>query len=254
MLLAIDIGNTETALGLFDRDEPAGDWRIATVAERTPDELAVQLSALLRFAGFGLDRVSGVSMASVVPAAGAATSKMVEVHMDAPLLNVGPGVECGLTIDYEHPESVGADRVANAVAGYKEEGGPLVVVDFGTATTFDVISAEGVYQGGVIAPGLVTGADALVRAAAGLREVSLEAPERYIGHNTAQSLRSGFIFGTAAMVDGIVAGIRRELGVVCPVIGTGGLADLVSLHCRTIDKIEPHLTLYGLKLIWDLNR
>lgn len=254
MLLTVDIGNTETVMGLFDQEELVGDWRTATGTSRTPDELAVQLTGLLASTGHSVEQVDGLCLASVVPSVGAATVKMIETHLDAVLLNVESDTESGLTVDYEHPESVGADRIANAAAGFKQEGGAVIIVDFGTATTFDVVSGEGVYMGGVIAPGVTTATDALIREAAGLRGIELKAPSRFIGHNTAESLRSGIIFGTAAMVDGIVGGIRRELGFVCPVIGTGGLVDLVGLYCRVIDRIEPLLTLQGLKLIWDINR
>ncbi len=253
MLLAIDIGNTQTAIGLFDGEDLVGDWRTTTIADRTADELAVEFTSLFALTGRGLGDVTQVALASVVPAAGDLFLKMVDRYMKAETLVVGPEIESGLTIEFHHPENVGADRIANAVAGFHLEGGPLVVVDFGTATTFDVVSAEGAYLGGVIAPGVMTGADALVRTAAGLHGVSLEAPERYIGRDTEASLRIGIIFGTAAMVDGIIAGIRREIGVACPVIGTGGLVDLVGLYCRTIDRLEPRLTLYGLKRLWDLN-
>ena len=253
MLLAIDIGNTQTAIGLFDGEDLVGDWRTKTIAERTADELAVELTGLFALTGRGLRDVTQVVLASVVPTAGDALLKMVVRYMKAEALVVGPEIESGLTIEYHYPENVGADRVANAVAGFHLEGGPLVIVDFGTATTFDVVSDKGAYLGGAIAPGVMTGADALVRTAVGLHGVSLEAPKRYIGRDTEASLRSGIIFGTAAMVDGIIAGIKREVGTVCPVIGTGGLLDLVGLHCRTIDRLEPRLTLYGLKRLWDLN-
>lgn len=253
MLLTLDIGNTQTAGGLFDGDELVGDWRTDTAAKRTPDELAVLWSRLLELRGRRLEDITGVCLASVVPMAGTAMGKMIGRHTGARLLAVEPGIETGLTITYEHPENVGADRIANAAAGSELIDGAFIVVDFGTATTFDVVSAEGAYMGGVIAPGIITGADALVLAAAGLGGVSLETPDCYIGRNTAASLRSGIIFGTAAMVDGVIAGIRRELGFVCPVIGTGGLVDMVGQFCRTIDTIEPLLTLQGLKRIWKLN-
>ncbi len=253
MLLTVDIGNTQTAIGLFDGEDLVGDWRTTTITDRTDDELAVELTGLFALVGRGLGDVTQVALASVVPAVGDSCLKMVDRYLKAKTLVVGPEIESGLTIEYDHPENVGADRIANAVAGFHMEGGPLVIVDFGTATTFDVVSAEGAYLGGTIAPGVITGADALVRAAAGLHGVSLEAPKNYIGRDTEGSLRSGIIFGTAAMVDGMIAGIRREIGVACPVIGTGGLVDLVGLHCRTIDRLEPKLTLYGLKRLWDLN-
>ncbi len=253
MLLTVDVGNTQTAVGLFDGDELMGDWRMTTIVERTADELAVEFVAFLGFIDRALSEVTEFCLASVVPAAGDALSKMIKDYTEAEQLSVGPDVDCGLKIEYQRPETVGADRLANAAEGFALTGGPLTIVDFGTATTFDVISSDGAYLGGVIAPGVITGADALVRQAAGLQGVSLETPKRYIGRDTAAALRAGIILGTAVMVDGIVGGIRRELGTVCAVIGTGGLIDLVGLECRTIDRLEPKLTLYGLKRIWNLN-
>lgn len=255
MLLAVDIGNTQTAVGLFEGEQLIGAWRAATISHRTADELTAHISGLLRLGGTGPEDIDRVCLASVVPPAGVAAVRMVEKYMDADLLVVGPELKTDLSIGCDHPETVGADRLANAVAGFAAMGAPMIVVDFGTATTFDVVSSEAAYIGGAIAPGLETGAEALFRRAAGLSGVPLEAPKKFIGRTTGDGLKTGIIFGAAAMVDGIVAGIRSELGREnCPVIGTGGLVDLVGPFCRTIDAVEPHLTLFGLKRIWELNR
>jgi len=254
MLLSIDIGNTQTAYGLFFKGDPDGSWRTATRPEQTADELAVQMEGLLAFAGHRLSEVTGVCLASVVPAATAATAQMCSSYMGVAPLIVGSDTKTGLTIEYDPPGAVGADRIANAVGGFSVERRALIIVDFGTATTFDVISAAGAYLGGAIAPGVLTGAKALFRSAARLSGVALEAPENLVGTNTGDSLKSGLIYGTAAMVDGVVAGIKAEQKTEFLVIATGGLVDAVAPHCKSIDKVEPLLTLMGLKKIWDLNR
>lgn len=253
MLLTIDIGNTQTAYGLFFKGDPDGSWRTATRPEQTADELAVQVTGLLSFAGHRLSEVTGVCLASVVPAATSATVRMASAYIGVAPLIVGSETETGLTIEYDPPGAVGADRIANAVGGFSSDGRALIVVDFGTATTFDIISATGVYLGGVIAPGILTGAQALFRSAARLSGVALEAPETLVGMNTKDSLKSGLIYGAAAMVDGIVAGIKAEQKTDFLVIATGGLVEAVAPYCKSIDKVEPLLTLMGLKKIWDMN-
>lgn len=254
MLLAIDIGNTQTAYGLFFKGNPDGSWRTATRPERTADDLAVQVEGLLSFAGHRLNEVTGVCLASVVPAAKSATVQMCAEHMGVVPLVVGSDTKTGLTIEYDPPNAVGADRIANAVGGFSAEGRALIIVDFGTATTFDVISEAGVYLGGAIAPGILTGAQALFKSAAKLSGVALETPKGLVGTNSEDSLKSGLIYGTAVMVDGMVAGIKAERKTEFLVIATGGLVDIVAPHCRSIDKVEPLLTLTGLKKIWELNR
>lgn len=254
MLLAIDIGNTQTACGLFAKNELCGSWRVATRAEQTADELAVQIEGLLSLAGRRSSEVSGACLASVVPAATSAAVRMCERYMGVLPLVVGESdIETSLTVEYDPPTAVGADRIANAVGGYLIEKTALIIVDFGTATTLDVISAKGVYLGGVIAPGILTGAQALFQSAARLSGVALDAPNLLVGKNTEDSLKSGLVFGAASMVDGLVKGIKAEQKIEFTVIATGGLVDIVAPYSKTIDKVEPLLTLHGLKHIWTLN-
>ncbi len=252
--MVIDIGNSQTAYGLFFKGDPDGSWRVATKPERTADELAVQAEGLLALAGHRLSEVTAVCLASVVPAATTATTKMCRDYIGVAPLVVDGGTRTGLTIKYEPASAVGADRLANAAGGREILDGPLIIVDFGTATTFDVLSSEGDYLGGVIAPGLLTGARGLIEAAARLSGVAIEAPHNIVGTNTEDSLRSGLVYGAAAMVDGMVEAIKKEKATNFKVIATGGLVDAVAPHCQTIDKVEPLLTLMGLKKIWELNK
>ncbi len=253
MLLVIDVGNTETALGLYFEGGPDSHWRVATRHEETADEKAYQITNLLGLAGHELADVTGVCLASVVPTATTVIIRMCFDYMNLEPLIVNSSLKIGLEINCEQPENVGGDRIANAVAGYAGYGGPLIIVDFGTATTFDVISDSGSYLGGAIAPGLTTGAQALFKNAAMLSGVVLEAPQKVIGINTETGLKSGLIYGTSSMVDGMIAKMRVELKSDAGAVATGGLADLVAPHCLLIDEVEPFLTLKGLKRIWELN-
>jgi type III pantothenate kinase len=253
MLLTIDIGNTETVIGLWLGDDLDGHWRVATLSEQTSDEKAVQISALLSFADHRISEVTGVCLASVVPAAAGAWREMLGAYRAVELLAVDSRTAMGLEIEYDRPDEIGADRLANAVGGFARYGGPLIIVDFGTATTFDAVSARPAYLGGAIAPGVLTGAQALFRSAARLSGVALEAPDGYIGKTSEAGLKSGLIYGCARMVDGMVTEMRQELGMECKVIATGGLTEIVAPHCRSIDEVEPLLTLIGLKRIWDLS-
>ena len=251
--MVIDVGNTETALGLLSEGDADNHWRVATKSEETADEKAYQVANLLGLAGHGLSDVTGVCLASVVPTATTAITRMCSDYMNLEPLIVNNSLKTGLKIKCEQPEKVGGDRIANAVAGYAGYGGPLIIVDFGTATTFDVISSDGSYLGGAIAPGLTTGAQALFKNAAMLSGVVLEAPSKVIGTDTEKSLKSGLMYGTSSMVDGMISKIRMELQAQTGAVATGGLADLVALHCQLIDEVEPFLTLKGLKRIWELN-
>ena len=253
MLLVIDVGNTEIAIGLYVDEGPGGRWRLATKSSQTADEIACQISNLLDFSGHKISEISGICLASVVPAATMSIIEMAANYIKVEPLVVDSSCNTGLSIDFEQPESVGGDRIANAVGGHAKYGAPLIVVDFGTATTFDVISGQGAYIGGAIAPGLATSAKALFKSAAMLRGVVLENPNRFIGNTTEDSLKSGLIYGAASMVDGMVAGIKKEMQGEVGVVATGGLAGLVAHHCLSIDDIEPFLTLSGLKKSWDLN-
>jgi type III pantothenate kinase len=253
VLLAIDIGNTETVVGVFQGSELAWHWRSSTVAERTADELALLLGGFLEQQGLSFSRqITGVVMASVVPDQTLALREMVRNYFHFAPVVVEPGTRTGIPIHYDNPKDVGADRIANAAAAFAKYGGPAIVVDFGTATTFDVISADGEYLGGVISPGLKVSAGALFGRAARLPKVELMAPRSVIAKSTVESMQAGLILGTASMVDGMVERIVKELGHVT-VIATGGLADLVVEHCVSIQHTEPWLTLEGLRLIFERN-
>jgi type III pantothenate kinase len=253
MLLAIDVGNTETVVGMFQGPELAWHWRYSTVAERTADELALLLGGFLQQQGLSFSRqITGVAIASVVPVQTQALRTMVREYFHFPPVVVEPGTRTGIAIHYESPKDVGADRIANAVAAHAKFGGPAIVVDFGTATTFDVISAEGDYLGGVIFPGLKISATALSEAAARLPMVEIAPPKAVIARSTVESVQAGLVLGTASMIDGMVERITKELGDA-EVIATGGLAELVVEHCHTVDHHEPWLTLEGLRLIYERN-
>jgi type III pantothenate kinase len=254
MLLAIDVGNTQTAIGLFESDELAGHWRISTRADDTADQLFVVIADLLRLAEARPADVNHAIVASVVPALTNAYETMTRERFGVSPMVVGPGLETGVPILYDNPAEVGADRIVDAVAALARYGhGPVIVVDFGTATTFDAISADGAYIGGVIAPGVEVSADALFHAAAKLSRVELEPPPTVIGRNTRQSIQSGLLYGEAGMVDAIVSRMRAEIGGDPPVLATGGLAELMAPLCKTITDQDPLLTLTGLLLLWRLN-
>ncbi|HET7743130.1 MAG TPA: type III pantothenate kinase [Gaiellaceae bacterium] len=248
MLLAADVGNTQTALGLFDGDALSDHWRLATERSTTADELGVVLSGLL-----DLDSVSGICLASTVPVLVREWELLASKWADAEILVVGPGVKTGVPIRYDDPREVGPDRIVNAVAAKTRYGAPVVVVDFGTSTNFDVVSPAGEYVGGVLAPGIETSMEALFARAARLVKVDYVAPPAVIGKTTVGGLQSGLVYGFAGQVDGIVGRIRGELGVDAPAIATGGLADLVAPHTQVIERVDPFLTLDGLRMVWELN-
>lgn len=254
MLLALDVGNTETVLGVFRGDSLDHHWRLSTMPERTSDELALLLSGFLaqRDMAFG-SMISGVVIASVVPAVTEALREMCTRYFPFPPVVVGPGTKTGVPVLTDNPREVGADRIVNALAAFTRFGGPAVVVDFGTGTNFDVVSSAGEFMGGVIAPGLQVSAASLVNRTARLTRVELAAPRSVVGKNTVEAMQSGLIFGTAGEVDGIVERIRADLGGTAVVIATGGLAPVVLPHCRTIDHHEPWLTLEGLRLVFEKN-
>jgi type III pantothenate kinase len=254
MLLGLDVGNTEITIGVFDGDKLVQHWRAATVAERTADEHALLLSGFLAQEGMDFaSTVSGVVISSVVPRLTQAMREMVRRYCGFEPLMLEPGVRTGLSILTDNPREVGADRVANAVAAYALHGGPAVVVDFGTATTFDAVSATGEMLGVAIAPGIQVSTNALVSHTAQLHRVELVAPRFVIGKNTTESLQAGIVYGFAGQVDTIVRRMVAEMGGHAIVIATGGLAGILLGVCETIERHEPWLTLHGLRIIFDRN-
>jgi type III pantothenate kinase len=250
MLLAVDVGNTQTMLGLFDGDRLVDDWRVATDRSRTGDELVVLLGGLL-----DPDAVDGICLSTTVPMLLREWERLAGRWAHAPLLAVGPGVRTGIPIRYDDPREVGPDRIVNAVAAKARFGAPVIVVDFGTSTNFDVVSPDGDYVGGVLAPGIETSMDALFARAARLVKVDYVEPPSVIGKTTVGGLQSGLVYGFAGQVDGIVTAIRGELeSPDAPVVATGGLAELVATQSSTIGQVDPYLTLEGLRLVWELNR
>ena len=249
MLLAVDVGNTQTVLGLFDGDRLTERRRLATERNRTGDELGALLGEML-----DLEAVDAICLSSTVPSLVREYELFADRWAGASILVVGPGAKTGMSVLYDDPREVGPDRVVNAVAAKARYGTPCIVVDFGTSTNFDVVSPEGEYVGGVIAPGIEISMDALFARAARLMRVDFTEPPAVIGKTTVHSLQSGLVYGFAGQVDRIVEEIRRELGVEARAVATGGLAELVAPHARTIELVDPDLTLEGLRLIWEQNR
>jgi type III pantothenate kinase len=253
MLLAVDVGNTQTVIGLFDGDELLRHWRISSHASITADELAVLVDSLLRSAGRSIGDVEHAIVASVVPRLTDAWSEAARAWVGSEPMVVGPGLKTGMPIRYDNPHEVGADRIVNGVAAFAAFGGPVLCVDFGTATTIDVIDAEGAYLGGSIAPGVETSAEALFSKAARLSKVDLEAPDTAIGKNTRESVQAGLLLGAAAMVDGLVRRVWAELGAETRVVATGGLAEQMAPLCETVTDVDPDLTLKGLLMVFERN-
>ena len=249
MLLAVDVGNTQTVFGLFDGTELSDHWRVATEAHRTGDELGALVTRFL-----DLDRVDGICLSSTVPQLIREYEAFAERYAHAEMLVLGPGARTGLPIRHDNPREIGPDRLANAVAAKERHGAPCIVVDFGTSTNFDIVSSEGEYVGGVLAPGVEISMEALFARAARLVKVDFVEPPSVIGKSTAAALQSGLVYGFAGQVDGIVERIRAELGADARAVATGGLADLIAPHARTIELVDPWLTLEGLRLVWERNR
>lgn len=256
MILTFDVGNTNIVIGVFRGRELLTQWRIRTDCQKTADEYGMLLKELFDFAGIGMAEVTGAVISSVVPPLMKELERMVNSYFHVTPLVVGPGVKTGLSIRYDNPREVGADRVVNAVAAYEKYGGqkPLIIVDFGTATTYCVLTPQGEYLGGAIAPGIGISTEALVARTAKLPRVELVRPRSVIGKNTVMSMQSGIIFGFVGQVEGIVKRIKDEIGQDALVIATGGFAEFISREAGCIDIVDPVLTLEGLIRIYEKNR
>ena len=249
MLLAVDVGNTQTAVGLFSGKDLTASWRFATDVRQTGDQIAVLLDALLRLDGYSKDALSGLAVASVVPRLNGEYSTMAAAKFGLEALVIGPGVKTGMPILTSDPRQVGPDLIVDAVAAFDLYGGPCIAVDFGTATTFSAVSAAGEYLGHAIAPGIEISLDALAAKAARLLKIELADPGSVIGKNTVHAMQAGAVYGFAGQVDGVVSRMRAELGGSAVTVATGGLAFMIFDHASTLDELDPLLTLKGLEII-----
>jgi type III pantothenate kinase len=254
VLLAVDVGNTQTHLGMFRDDELVEHWRFATVRFATADELAAMISSLLRLRDLGLDEAEAAIVSSVVPTLAREYEHLIERYLAGRGTLVGPWLKTGMPIRIDTPQELGADRLVNAVAAYDRVGGPCIAVDFGTALNYDVVSSSGEYLGGVISPGIEISLEALAARTARLPRVDMEEPVHAIGKGTKEAIQSGVIYGFAGQVDGVVGRLREELGDEATAIATGGYAQAIVPHCDQVDEVDDLLTLTGLKLIWERNR
>lgn len=253
MLLALDVGNTNIVIGVFNGEKLQADWRVRTDRERTTDEHGLLITHLLESKGIDAGVLDGFILSSVVPTMTETLAEVARNYYSLEPVVIGPETDFGLKVLYHNPVEVGADRLVNAVAVKKKYGGPAIVVDFGTATTFDALTPDGDYMGGAIAPGIGISSNALFRAASRLYRVELVAPRHAIGRTTMEAMQSGIVFGFAGQVDALVRRIRKELCEDAQVIATGGLATLISKECETIGIVDEMLTLDGLKILWRRN-
>ncbi len=256
-LLTIDVGNTQTVVGLYDSGVPGisaddgliNHWRVSTDHDRTSDEFASMIAGFLSFSAVEFDDVTGVAAASGVPRLLAMVRSLCDRYVDFEPVIIGPGIKTGMPIKYDNPREVGADRIANAIAAYELYGGPAIVVDFGTGNNFDIVSSDGAFLGGAIMPGIEVAMDALVDRAPALRSIEFVEPRNAIATSTVESLQSGAIYGSAAAIDGMVARFQNELEGDAVVVATGGLAPVIAPVASTIEYVEPFLTLHGLRIV-----
>jgi len=253
MLLAIDIGNTNIVIGVFEGEKVRATWRLGTDVHKLEDEYAGLFSNLWSLKGISFEDIDSAIIASSVPPLVTVFDELCKRYLGVTPMVVGPGVKTGVRIALENPREVGADRVVNAAAAHHLYGGPLIVIDFGTATTLDAVSEDGDYLGGAIAPGIGISAEALFKAAAKLPRVELVRPPKAIGRSSVAAMQSGLIFGYVGLIEGIVARMQKELGGEAKVIATGGLADVIASEASVVDALEPDLTLIGLRLVHELN-
>jgi type III pantothenate kinase len=251
MLLAIDVGNTHTVFGVFDKKKLIADWRVSSAVSRTEDEVGTQVRAFLETASIKPENIEGVAISSVVPNLTEIFVLMARKYFGAEPVIVSPDLHLGIKIHYEDPHTVGADRLCNAVAGFAKYGGPLIIIDFGTATTYDVISAKGDYLGGVIAPGIETSAVDLHRRAAKLPKIELKFPKEVVGRDTVSSMQGGILYGAVDAMEGMIERIKRKVGKKVKVIVTGGYSKIIMGQSDAIDYSEPALVLHGLQLIYE---
>ena len=253
MLLVIDVGNTNIVLGIFKDQELVDHWRVSTDRLRTTDEYGVLIRHLFYLNGVNSEEIDAIIISSVVPPGMPTLERMCQRYFGLTPLVIGPGVKTGMDIKYDNPREVGADRIVNAVAAYEKFGGPVIIIDFGTATTFCAVDKKGTYLGGAICPGIGISTDALVQRTAKLPRIEVVQAEKVICRNTVESMQAGVFYGFVGQVDGIVTRMRRELGCKAKVVATGGLAVIVAPATDAIDVVEPMLTLEGLKIIYDRN-
>jgi type III pantothenate kinase len=253
-LLAVDIGNTNTVVGLYKGARLAKSWRLMTVRERTADEHGILVRSLLELGGFDGTRFDGIAVSCVVPPLLPSIKEMATKYFDCSPFVVEPGIKTGMPVLIEHPQEVGADRIVHSVAGFHQFGGPCIVIDFGTATTFDAISAAGEYLGGVIAPGIMISAEALFQRAAKLPRVEIKEPSSIIGRSTVGAMQSGIFYGYLGLVEKVVSLLEQELGDNTTVVATGGLAALIAKHTSSVDHVEPDLILEGLRILFEMNQ
>jgi len=254
MLLTVDIGNTNINVGVFDGDKLKATWRMATGVHRMPDEYASLILHLFEHEGIAVQQITDAILCSVVPPLAGVFEEMCRRYLKVSPLMVEAGVKTGVRIAMDNPREVGADRIVNAVAAHQLYGGPVIVIDLGTATTFDAVSKEGDYLGGAIAPGIAIATEALFARTAVLPRVELSHPKRAIGRNTVAAMQSGIVFGYAGLIEGIVTRIQQELGVKAKVVATGGYAELLARETQVIEEVNPDITLIGLRLIFEMNK